>query len=59
MRILTNFAPFVQAIGEYSEICIIRWKKRQFQSQPGSRSSQEMQIPCNSRLGIVKRADSA
>ena len=55
---LMSFAPFAQAIGEYSEICIICWKKRRFQSQPGSRSSQEMRIPRNSRLGIVERADS-
>ena len=59
MGILTNFVPFAQAISEYSEICVIRWKKRQFQSQPRSRSSQEMRIPHNSRLGIVERADSA
>ena len=56
---LTNFAPFAETIGEYSKICIIRWKKRRIQSQPGSRSSQEMQIPRNSRLGIIERADSA
>ena len=53
-----NFAPFFQAISDYSEICVIRWKKRQIQSQPGSRSSQEMRIPRNLHLGIVKQADS-